>query len=213
MTSNDIQLEVLPTTQRKMLRSLGPFADQHRFFLVGGTAVALHLGHRRSVDLDWFTHDDIDDPHQFAARLVAEGFAWKTKKIAPGTLHGTVEGINVSFLSYPYPLLDELVDISGFDCRMASLEDLAAMKLAALAQRGTKKDFVDIWALARHGFDLSQMVAWYRQKYATDDVFHLISSLSYFEDADPEPMPRMLVDGEWETIKDVLRDLVKDYAG
>ncbi|MFW5968322.1 MAG: nucleotidyl transferase AbiEii/AbiGii toxin family protein [Persicimonas sp.] len=95
---------------------------------------------------------------------------------------------------------------------MASLADLASMKLAAVAQRGSKKDFIDVWALADHGFSLERMLAFYQQKYDTEDISHLVTSLSYFDDADPEPMPSMFVEIEWSAVKAELRRRVKAFA-
>jgi hypothetical protein len=206
-------LEILPQTQRNVLAELGKIADRDEFYLAGGTAVALHLGHRRSIDFDWFTEGDLDDPQRYAARLRSKGVAWNTRQTAPGTLHGSIDEVKVSFLSYHYPLIDEPTPISGYACQMASLDDLACMKLAAVAQRGSKKDFVDIWALANHGFHLERMVALYQQKYATQDISHVVASLSYFDDADPEPMPYMLVDVDWKAVRADLRRRVKDFAG
>lgn len=213
MTSDIPHMEILPQTQKDVLADLGEVAHRDGFYLAGGTAVALHLGHRRSIDLDWFTEGELDDPQRYAAQLRADGVEWTTRQTAPGTLHGAVDGVKVSFLSYHYPLLAEPTPITGYGCQMASLDDLACMKLAAVAQRGSKKDFVDVWALAEHGFHLERMVADYQQKYATEDISHLVTSLSYFDDAEREPMPSMLVAVDWSAVKAELRRLVKAFAG
>lgn len=212
MTNDAPHLEILPQTQQGVLAELGEVAHRGGFYLAGGTAVALHLGHRRSIDLDWFTEGELDDPQRYAAELRTDGVAWTTRQTAPGTLHGAVHGVKVSFLSYHYPLLAEPTTITGYACQMASLDDLACMKLAAVAQRGSKKDFVDVWALAEHGFHLEQMLVLYQQKYATEDISHVVTSLSYFDDADPEPMPYMLADIDWVDVKAELRRRVKAFA-
>lgn len=212
MTSDAPHLEILPQTQKNVLADLGRVVDRDGFYLAGGTAVALHLGHRRSIDLDWFTENELDDPQRYAAQLRADGVTWSTRSTATGTLHGTVDGVKVSFLSYGYPLLAEPTPLTPYGCQMASLDDLACMKLAAVAQRGSKKDFVDVWALADHGLHLERMLALYQQKYATEDISHLVTSLTYFDDADPEPMPSMLVEFEWSAVKAELRRRVKAFA-
>jgi hypothetical protein len=118
-----------------------------QFYLGGGTALAIHLGHRRSVDFDWFTQEHITDPLRLAQDLNDQGIVFVTRSIERGTLHGSVSGVQVSFLEYRYPLLQPLVAWPMFGCTLASPEDLACMKLSALAQRGAKKDFIDIYAL------------------------------------------------------------------
>ena len=207
-----IHFEVLPEVQRRVLGQLGPVVDKDGFYLAGGTAIALQLGHRRSIDFDWFTDQSFDDPHHYAGRLRRREPAWKLEKAAPGTLHGTVDGVKVSFLYYQYPQIEERVAISDHSCAMASLHDLGSMKLAAVAQRGSRKDFVDVWALVQHGFGLREMLAAYQKKYTTDDIAHLLMSLTYFDDAELEPMPMMLIDIAWTDIKEAIRGWVKDFA-
>ena len=124
------------TVQQKVLRQLGPLMDTQRFYLGGGTALAIHLGHRRSVDFDWFTRERIADPPHLARDLNDQDIAFVTGNIERGTLHGAVSGVQVSFLEYRYPLLQPLVAWPMFGCMLASPEDLACMKLSALAQRG-----------------------------------------------------------------------------
>jgi hypothetical protein len=147
-----------------------------RFYLGGGTALAIHLGHRRSVDFDWFTRERIADPLHLARDLNNQDIAFVTGNIERGTLHGSVSGVQVSFLEYRYPLLQPLVAWPMFGCTLASPEDLACMKLSALAQRGAKKDFVDIYALGIKYCSLSDMLGWYQQKYAVTDLTHVLYS-------------------------------------
>jgi hypothetical protein len=139
--------EALGRSQRSLLPRLAPLARQQGFYLAGGTALALQLGHRRSVDFDWFREDPIGDPLRLAADLRAAGLRFETDRVEKGTLHGRASGVRVSFLEYGYPLLKPLREVEGL--RLAALEDIAAMKLAAVAQRGSKKDFVDVFALGR----------------------------------------------------------------
>jgi hypothetical protein len=148
--------EALGRSQRSLLPRLAPLARQHGFYLAGGTALALQLGHRRSVDFDWFREDPIDDPLRLAADVRAAGLRFETDRVEKGTLHGQASGVRVSFLEYGYPLLRPLREVEGL--RLAALEDIAAMKLAAVAQRGSKKDFVDVFALGGR-FGLSDMLA------------------------------------------------------
>jgi hypothetical protein len=201
-----IRLEVLGRTQERVLRKLGPVLAIEHFYLGGGTAVALHLGHRRSLDLDWFTGEKFGDP---LLRGVQErGIPLVVRQIDRGTVHG----VRVSLLEYRYACLREAVRPPGLAVSIASLPDLAAMKLAAVAQRGAKKDFVDLYALAPRFIPLSRMVGYYQRKYGTLNVGHLLYSLTYFDEAEGERMPQMLWRTDWRTIKKALRGWVADLA-
>ena len=204
--------EAINKRQQEVLRRLGAVASELGFYLAGGTAAALHLGHRRSVYFDWFTGERLTDPLRLAQNLRDAGLAFETAQVARGTLHGTASDVQVSFLEYRYPLLELLVPWPDYACRLASLDDLACVKLAAIAQRGAKKDFIDLYALNLHHKPLPDLLALYRRKYATDDVAHLLYALAYFDDADRERMPLLLWNLDWQTIKRAIRDWVRDVA-
>jgi Nucleotidyl transferase AbiEii toxin, Type IV TA system len=201
--------EVLTERQRKALRLLSPKSAADGFYLAGGTAIALHLGHRRSVDLDWFLGGRIPDPLRLSQEIRDGGIPFVTGQISEGTLYGTVHGVRVSFLEFRYRLLDPLTAWRDFGCRLAGLRDLACMKLSAITQRGSKKDFVDLFALGHNGFSLSDMLEWYRAKFGIEDVGHVHYSLAYFDDADAERMPRMIWKVDWKEIKRTITDWVR----
>jgi hypothetical protein len=201
----NVHREALGRSQRILLPRLAPLARQHGFYLAGGTALALQFGHRRSVDFDWFREDRIDDPLRLAADLRAANLRFETDRVEKGTLHGRASGVRVSFLEYGYPLLRPLREAEGL--RLAALEDIAAMKLAAVAQRGSKKDFVDVFALGRH-FGLADMLAFYRKKYGVADVGHVLVALAYFDDADRERTPMLLRRQSWPNVKATIRGWV-----
>jgi hypothetical protein len=204
--------QILGAAQQKVLRRLGALMATQQFYLGGGTALAIHLGHRRSVDFDWFTRECIAEPLRLARDLNDQDIAFVTGHIERGTLHGSVSGVQVSFLEYRYPLLQPLVAWPMFGCALASPEDLACMKLSALAQRGAKKDFVDIYALGTKYCSLSDMLGWYQQKYAVTDLTHVLYSLAYFDDADRERMPRMFWDSNWRTIKQTIAQWLQELG-
>jgi hypothetical protein len=201
--------EILASRQSEVLGSLGPAATEHGFYLGGGTAIALHLGHRRSVDFDWFRQPLIEDPLDLARDLQEKGLPFRTGWTRRSTLYGTVRGVRVSFFLFRYRLLQPLVFWPEPGCRLAALEDLACMKLSAVSQRGSRKDFIDLFALGRHGFSLQQMLGWYREKFEVDDVAHLLYALIYFDDADAEPRPSMIWTVSWREVKETLRRWVK----
>jgi hypothetical protein len=95
---------------------------------------------------------------------------------------------------------------------MASLDDLAAMKLSAIAQRGKRKDFVDIYALSIKHASLAQMLECYKLRFATREIAHILYGLSYFDDAEKSPMPEMLWQVKWPAIKAHLRKCVAQFA-
>ncbi|HWY87748.1 MAG TPA: nucleotidyl transferase AbiEii/AbiGii toxin family protein [Gemmataceae bacterium] len=197
--------EILSRRQLHVLAQLGALLTRNGFYLAGGTAVALHLGHRRSVDLDWFTAERIPDPLSLAQDLREAGVAFVTGQVAQGTLYGTVGGVRVSLMEYRYPILAALRSWRRPGIRIAARADLAAMKLAAVAQRGAKKDFVDVYALGRRSCSLRQMLGWYQEKYSIQDIAHLLYSLAYFDDAEKERMPRLLWDMNWRKMKETMR--------
>jgi hypothetical protein len=201
--------EALGRSQRSLLPRLAPLARLHGFYLAGGTALALQLGHRRSVDFDWFRREPIDDPLRLAADLRAGDFRFETDRVERGTLHGRASGVRVSFLEYGYPLLRPLLEVEGL--RLAALEDIAAMKLAAVAQRGSKKDFVDVFALGGV-LPLDEMLTLYRHKYGVRDVGHVLVALAYFDDADRERTPMLLQRQPWPDVKAVIRRWVTGAA-
>lgn len=204
--------EVLPPEQQQVLRQLGPAVTACGFCLGGGTAIAIQLGHRQSVDLDWFTSQRLDDPMGLSRQLQSQGIELRVRAVQRRTLHGEVAGVRVSFLEFGYPLLEPAVAWPDFDCCLASLTDLAAMKLLAVSQRGAKKDFLDIYALGTQGLSLGEMLDLYRRKFSVTDVVRVLGSLCYFDDADPEPMPTMLTSNTWPEVKTAIRDWVKAVA-
>ena len=201
--------EGLGRSQRSVLQKLAPPAQRQGFHLAGGTGLALQLGHRRSVDFDWFREQPIEDPLRLAALLQTPALRLEVDRVEKGTLHCRASGVRVSFLEYRYPLLKPLVELG--DLRLAALEDIAAMKLAAVAQRGTKKDFVDIFALGQR-FGLAEMLGLYRAKYAVKDIGHVLIALAYFDDADRERMPTLLRRWDWSTMKSSIRRWVSDVT-
>lgn len=205
--------EVLGTVQKRALRQLAPAMAQWHFYLGGGTAIALYLGHRRSLDLDWFSASQISDPMGLAQEIRDQGIAFCTGQIDRGTLHGTVSMVRVSFLEYRYSLLEPTVIWNEYDCPLAALDDLACMKLLAVAQRGSKKDFVDIYAMCLKHKSLAEMLRLYQRKYSTEDIAHLLYGLAYFDDANKERMPTMLWAVDWRTIRNAIQGWVREVVG
>jgi hypothetical protein len=204
--------ESLPVHQQKALRELGETAQRFGFYLGGGTAVAIHLGHRESLDLDWFTQERIENPMELALDIQRQGVDLRVTSVQRGTLHGELDGVRVSFLESGYPALQPAIAWTEYRCQIATIEDLAAMKLLAVAQRGTKKDFVDVYAIGRDRLSLTDMLAFYRRRFSTDDTSRVIYSLCYFEDANPDPMPKILWAITWDEVRETIRNWVRSLS-
>lgn len=203
-------VEGLGKRQIKILKETGSYLRKSGYYLAGGTALAIYFGHRLSVDLDWFTSNDMGDALAWAQNLRNEGFGFKTAQTSKGTLHGSISNVRVTFLEFHYPLMKPVVHWKEMDCSLASLEDLACMKLSAIAQRGARKDFCDICVLGLEQFSLKEMLDLYRRKFNIQDVSHVLYGLVYFDDAENERMPRMLWDVQWAEVKKIIQGWVKE---
>jgi len=199
---------ILTDAQKRVLRAVGPFARRAGFYLAGGTAVALRFGHRRSEDFDWFA-PALSRPDALLSDLQSEGLSLQATQIEAGTVLSWVEGVKISFFEYRYPLLGSLDPLPEYDTDIASVRDLGAMKLLAVAQRGSRKDFVDVYELLQNGVVLRGMLEDFREKFKTDSISAL-RGLTYFDDAETEPMPTMLVPVTWPTIRHEIVQGVRD---
>ena len=203
-------VEILSSAQSKLINQLGRFSSEHGFYLGGGTAIALLLGHRQSDDLDWFSQNSIGDPALWTDKLETLGLKPRKVILEKGTFYATINRVRISILEYPYRMLFLLVPWKSVGCNLASLDDLACMKLSAIASRGSKKDFVDVYALIKEHKTLSKMLTLYKKKFPEVDLIPVLRGLSYFDDADKDPMPRMLWRVKWQDIKqEILTELKK----
>ena len=201
---------ILEPAQLRALELLSAPSRKRRLHLGGGTAIALHLGHRRSVDLDWFAPEPIGDPARLAATLPREEVPFVTTHMAEGTMHGEVCGVPTSFLDHPYPRLHPLLRAKeGF--RLASLDDLACMKLSAIVDRGVKKDFVDVFALLRRR-SMAELLALYAKRFEAADAGHVLVALAYFDDAERTPMPRMEWPVTWMEVRATIEGAVREAS-
>jgi hypothetical protein len=177
----------------KKIMSEKLFSD---FNLVGGTSLALQMGHRSSIDIDLFANSEINS-ELFIEKLSEFGdvkVAQSTKNI----LITKINNVKVDFVNYKYPLLSECLLIENI--RMLSTKDIAAMKLNAIAGRGSKKDFIDLYFLLKI-FSLEDILSFYEKKYQDGSIFMVQKSLTYFEDADIQQQPQMFSDFNWEICK------------
>lgn len=192
---------------RLVLEKIAVAGLVENFYLAGGTALALELGHRQSIDLDWFSLVDFsnDGLKEELSNLGSLEIVGEEER----TLHVMMDGVKVTFLRYRYPLLFPLLDYRNI--KLADPRDIAAMKIDAASSRGSKKDFIDIYFLLRL-YSLSELIGYFEEKYKGVEYnkLHILKSLVYFEDAESEPMPMMIKRVEWDEVKGGIRREVNE---
>lgn len=169
-------------------------------YLAGGSALALQFGHRISIDFDFFT------PTQFSGQEIVKkldkvGEFVFQESTGKNTLLGLFENVKFSLFKYDYPLVVSPIDYLGVE--IARPEDIAAMKIAAIMDRGTTKDFIDVYFIIKKGISLEQSFDYYNRKYEklANNIYSIIKSLTYFDDADLREMPEMIEKINWEEVK------------
>jgi predicted nucleotidyltransferase component of viral defense system len=178
------------------------------FYLAGGTALALLESHRVSVDLDLFS-STLNDAETLAVDLEDRLQAEITDVVlGHNAVDLEISGVRVSLIRYRYPLLQPTLKPDSRGLRLADRDDIAAMKLLAITNRGSRKDFIDFWLLLDRHRALSDYLDLFRQKFSKRDVGHVVRSLVYFAEADEDPPLRLLKPISWEQVKTDLRAAV-----
>jgi hypothetical protein len=194
----------LEESQRRALARLKPVAALKPFYLAGGSAVAFHLGHRVSRDLDLFSATGEVDLQALQGAVTRDVPEAEVLAITDATLQIRLEGLPVDLVRYAHPLLQPAEPgPEGFN--VASRIDLAAMKLAAIAHRGLRRDFWDLHALLTTGaIALNDALDAYVKRFrkSEPDLYHVLRSLTFFDDAEHEPlMPAGLTREHWQDIR------------
>lgn len=180
--------------------------DLETFLLGGGTSLSLRCGHRSSEDLDFFSREKFDT--ELLQNCFAETFPHsQVLNRTKGSLCLLVKGVKIDFLYHPYPLLRK-PDIQE-KSRFLSLTDISAMKINAVTNRGSKKDFFDLYLLHQIGITISNSLEHFSMKY-NGNRFLALRSLLWFEDADTEPDPVLLKPWLWENVKKEIAELVDE---
>ncbi len=200
MAQVDFHWEILTTDQRAVLPALA-FLRDSGMYLAGGTALAMHLGHRQSLDFDFFTEQEFNSDTVLAT--LQKSFPdLSVIQRAKNTLYVVLRGITTSMFTYRYPLVAPCV--SADNVCLATLEDIAAMKVQAIIQRGTKRDFVDMFVLLQQ-LNLEQVMLASAAKYGpAHNPYLILQALTYFVDADAEPLAGrnvMLSSFNWPQVK------------
>jgi len=181
------------------------------FYLAGGTACAIHLGHRISNDLDFFSEEDLS-PFIVKNSLQSNGhflIDYSDSK----TLIGRFNKTKISFFEYKYPLIRKTHPFINLN--ISSLEDLACMKIDAISSRGSKRDFVDLYFILKNfAPGLKTLFKYFEEKYGKENynIYHIYKSLVYFDDAERDPELNMLVKYSWKSVKNFFIEQIKKLS-
>lgn len=202
--------QVLPGNTKAVLALLEKSEVIQKAYLAGGTALALQLGHRISCDLDFFTQEEFDEKMLLPEIKKISNF--QLEKIAWRTILGKFKDVKFSIFYYKYPLLYAAKKFGMIN--VTDIRDIAAMKIAAIAARGTKRDFVDLYFICKETVSLPDAIQLYDKKYKNLSAagMHIMKSLVYFDDAEPDEMPRMLKEAVWGNIKKYFEYEVRKLA-
>jgi hypothetical protein len=187
-----------------LLKDIMAIPELIGFNLAGGTALALQIGHRKSIDLDFFGARPIDKD-EIIGLLEPLGdlqLLQHTRNI----LILNINGVKVDFVNYKYPWMRAIQIVE--DIRLASLPDIGAMKLGAIAGRGKKRDFTDLYFLLQQ-FTLSELLGFYREKYPDGNEFLVLRSLTFFEDAEEDQKLELFEKADWSEVKQTIDLAVK----
>ena len=174
--------------------------------LVGGTALALQLGHRKSIDIDLFGSLNFEELNPIVVfdKFMSVVSLKRSKNI--NIL--AIDGVKVDFVNYAYPWLQPIRSIDNI--RLAAIEDIAAMKLAAIAGRGSKKDFIDIYFLLQ-AYTLEELLKFYSLKYSDGSTMLVLKSLTYFDDAEKDPEIEVFKNFNWHDARHFIIKKVQLY--
>ncbi len=205
-------IKILPPPTNKALDFLSAqsWLKKSAWYLAGGTALALQAGHRSSVDLDFFTSKG-----NFHAPSLLRHFKtnWKTTSLEEGTVYGELFRAKVSFLSNPL-FEPSLPPVRYGAVRVLQPIDIAVMKAIAISQRGRKRDFMDLYWCIRNIEPLEKIIIRLKTQYPSvaHDFHHILKSMTYFVDAENDPLPKLYFKASWSQVKKLFINEVPDVA-
>jgi predicted nucleotidyltransferase component of viral defense system len=201
--------ETLTQNTKSVLDAINEAGIARNFYLAGGTALALYFSHRFSIDLDWFS-EKFDYTISFRRELEKLGRLGIDSE-SEKTFNGSLNGVKISFFEYPYPLIAPKTKYAQ-NVYLAGIPDIAAMKMEAIASRGSCKDFIDVYFLLQQ-YSLEELLSFIRKKFSNIEYneVHLLKALTYFEDAKTTPRPEMIKDVSWEEVTKKIEKEVQAY--
>ena len=189
-----------------LLKKIVALPEMKPFRLVGGTALALLFGHRKSVDLDFFSDQPLDK--EILISVLEDNFGSIATTNDRSKYQCIVQNVKVDFVAVRDPFLHPptIIDQIPF----AHINDLIALKLNAIKGRGVKKDF---WDLARllQDYSFHDLFQFYHDRYNYDDTFAVIRSAVYFADAEDTIAPESLDGMNWDNVKKIITKKINDY--
>ena len=200
--------ETLSENALELLKELMQDERLNSFFLVGGSALSLLIGHRKSIDLDLFSSDPFDEIRM--RDYLENKWGMFLNYQEKNTLKGQIKNVQVDLIMHAYPVVKDLIVIEGI--RLASMDDIAAMKLNAITGNGTRvKDFIDIAFLSSF-VSLDQMLDAYEKKYQTRNSVIVLKSLDFFQDINHlEPIVLTAGNYSWTPIEKRLKEMLKAH--
>jgi hypothetical protein len=182
--------ETVGHTTLELIETLQADSMLEGFLLVGETALSLQMGHRISIDIDFFTQDEFDTRELL--EYLEQKYAFQLQYMHHNKLKGIINGVFVDLLRHNYKLI--ATPLNDQNIKMASMEDIAAMKINAIAGNGTRvKDFIDFYFLLNQ-YTFGELINFYVMKYENRNDFHIIKSLTYFDDIIVEDWPQMYLE-------------------
>ena len=195
--------ETLPNQTKKALDFLSgeKWLKESKWYLAGGTALALQVGNRKSVDLDFFTEEKNFNEKQLLARF-ADNKNWQTDVEDKNTIYGQLLKSKISFIAYPFFVPQQEWLWHG-SVRVLHKIDIAVMKITAISQRGRKRDFFDLYWCAKNLEPLQEIIKRLKVQYPliAHDYHHILKALVYFEDAEDDPPPEIFFRASWSEVK------------
>jgi hypothetical protein len=193
-----LHTETVEPATLDLIRKLQADPELKGFQMAGGTALSLMIGHRISIDIDLFSQKEFDA--EALSVHLDKNYGFSLQFIHRNTLKGFIGNVFVDILTHPYPFVGELIHED--EITLISRQDIAAMKVNAIAGNGTRaKDFVDIYFLLKE-FTMKDIIGFYGEKYAQHNTFHALKSLTFFSDIDTAIWPKMAT-GQKVTLKEV----------
>jgi predicted nucleotidyltransferase component of viral defense system len=202
--------QTLPQASRSLLRDLNHELSQFGFYLGGGSGLALQLGHRISEDLDFFTVQPFEP--STLSRYLETKHRFEATLVSPGTLYCILDSIKLSFIHYAVPLVYPPIQYESL--QLADWRDILAEKFKTLSQRGAKKDFYDLYACFAFGnLKIDDGVKMLSLRFSKTGInyYHILKSLTYFDDAEREPELLLVKPITWQAVKDFFLTNLKEF--
>ena len=203
---------IIDKDRYKLLKNMAEIISIQNYYMIGGTALSIQLGLRESYDFDFcvpiiFNNEILLEELQTLGEI-------EVKQNQKGTLDIILNGVQVSFFYYPNPVIEKFVEVEEVpNLKMASILDIAVMKIIAIGGRGAKKDFFDLYNIInKNNISIDELVKGLIKKGGSNiNYANTIMGLSYFEDAEQDILPKTFVEYDWEKIKKFFINFQTDF--